>query len=195
MKSFTVLLPLLLLLAADARPACGDKSKGRPAGGVQKGNARPRPTPDAGAPPMANPAPPAMSPAAPAPAEAKPPAAGADPADANENAAKPKPSAAPAAAPPPQAMPAAGGGGVSPVGLAINGDSKANVASFGGKIGWYYSWNMNTLTGTDGLEFVPMVWGKDAANAFDGKIPGGSTHILGFNERECQGPGRLSGRS
>lgn len=71
------------------------------------------------------------------------------------------------------------------VGLAINKDSKANVASFGGKLGWYYSWGLNPLAGTESLEFVPMVWGGAAADSFNvTKIPAGTKCILGFNERE-----------
>jgi hypothetical protein len=75
--------------------------------------------------------------------------------------------------------------GVSPVGLAMNYESKANIASFGAnKVGWYYSWNLDTLPNTAGLEFVPMIWGADAARRFDGKLREGTTHVLGFNERE-----------
>lgn len=71
------------------------------------------------------------------------------------------------------------------VGLAMNTDSKADIASFGrGKIGWYYSYNTEPLANTDGLEFVPIIWGAQAARDFTGAVAVGTTHILGFNERE-----------
>lgn len=95
-------------------------------------------------------------------------------------AAAPAQTSAAAAAPAPAPV-----SGVSPVGLAINYVSKPNVASFGGNIGWYYSWNLDTLPNTGGLEFVPMVHGADMANSFSGNVPAGTKNILGFNEREC----------
>jgi hypothetical protein len=71
------------------------------------------------------------------------------------------------------------------VGLAMNADSKADIASFGqGKIGWYHSYNTEPLANTDGLEFVPIIWGAQAARDFTGAVAAGTTHILGFNERE-----------
>jgi hypothetical protein len=70
------------------------------------------------------------------------------------------------------------------VGLGLNTDSQAVITSFGGGIGWYYSWNDVPLANTTGLEFVPMIWGPDAARAFEGKVPAGTKYMLSFNERE-----------
>jgi hypothetical protein len=69
------------------------------------------------------------------------------------------------------------------IGLAMDWTFKANVASFDGKVGWYYSWGLNTLPGTEGLEFVPMIHHASVAREFDGNVQAGSTHMLSFNER------------
>lgn len=66
----------------------------------------------------------------------------------------------------------------------MNTDSMADIPSFGGGLGWYYGWNLEALSNTEGLEFVPMVWGADAARQFDGAVPAATNYILGFNERE-----------
>lgn len=103
-------------------------------------------------------------------------------------------SAAPAPAPAPVSSAVSApptSNGVSAIGMAMNYESKANIASFGGDIGWYYSWNLDTLPNTAGLEFVPMIWGADAAQRFDGNLREGSTHVLGFNERESKTRGMV----
>ena len=85
---------------------------------------------------------------------------------------------------PPRTDPAPISRSTGAIGLAMNGESKANVASFGGKVGWYYSWNPAPLPGTEGLEFVPMIHRAVFAKEFSGVIPEGTTHMLSFNERK-----------
>lgn len=89
---------------------------------------------------------------------------------------------APEPTPAPEPNPVARSG--SAIGLAMNGESKANIGSFGGAVGWYYSWGLDPLPNTEGLEFVPMLHGAGIGRDFGGKLPAGTTHVLSFNERE-----------
>jgi len=73
-------------------------------------------------------------------------------------------------------------------GLAINEQSVKDFSGFlDGNVGWYTGWAMTPLTGTDGLEWVPQVWGSGNAAEVKAKAadwPEGVTHVLSFNERE-----------
>lgn len=73
-------------------------------------------------------------------------------------------------------------------GLAINEDSVKSFSGFlGGSVGWYTGWAATPLTGTDGLEWVPQVWGSGDVAGVQTKgaaWPAGVTHVLSFNERK-----------
>lgn len=91
----------------------------------------------------------------------------------------------------PAPSPSAGAGNTARfngAGLAINGQSVKSFSGFlKGNLGWYTGWADTPLSGTDGLEWVPQVWGasdvdgiKDAAS----KWPSSVKSVLSFNERE-----------
>lgn len=75
-------------------------------------------------------------------------------------------------------------GDTSPVGLALDWESKCDSSSFGPQVSWYYSWAMYPLDGTDGLEFVPMVKNKEMADGFTADQLGQAKYVLSLNERK-----------
>jgi len=92
---------------------------------------------------------------------------------------------------PPAPSPSAGETVVSRsngAGLAINEQSIKSFSGFlKGNLGWYTGWAYTPLSGTDGLEWVPQVWGLDQANgvqAAAAKWPSSVKYVLSFNERE-----------
>jgi len=79
-------------------------------------------------------------------------------------------------------------------GLAYSFASKADIAAVANRISWYYNWATNPTTIESnykdyGLEYVPMVWGKDQLAT--AKIPTGSKYLLGFNEPNFIGQSNL----
>ncbi|KAH9943114.1 glycosyl hydrolase catalytic core-domain-containing protein [Epithele typhae] len=63
-----------------------------------------------------------------------------------------------------------------------------------GKVQWYYTWSPSP-TQAD-LEFVPMLWGTNQVDQWDGTINKTVqdlhvTHVLGFNEPEIQGQSNI----
>jgi len=54
----------------------------------------------------------------------------------------------------------------------------APTASLPG-VSWWYNWSNAGLSGTTGIEFVPMIWGSGSLGA---AIPAGARYLLGFNE-------------
>ena len=97
----------------------------------------------------------------------------------------PSPSSSAAAAPP------TGGGNTprsKPGGLAINEQSVRSFSGFlKGNLGWYTGWAATPLPGTDGLEWVPQVWGVPQVTDIkeeSAKWPSSVSIVLSFNERE-----------
>ena len=98
---------------------------------------------------------------------------------------------APASSAAPAPSPSAGGGNTARstgAGLAINGQSVKSFSGFlKGNLGWYTGWADTPLSGTDGLEWVPQVWGAsdvDGVKAAASKWPSSVKSVLSFNERE-----------
>ncbi|KAK5949850.1 hypothetical protein OHC33_009035 [Knufia fluminis] len=56
------------------------------------------------------------------------------------------------------------------------------VSAFGSAVSWSYNWGA-TAPGTigNGVEFVPMMWGRNDVDSFASKV-GSATHVLSFNE-------------
>ena len=118
--------------------------------------------------------------------------------DANNNAAVPAvnsqtSSSATSSATAADAAASTSGGasaGSKRAGLAINEDSVKSFSGFlGGSVGWYTGWAATPLTGTDGLEWVPQVWGSGDVAGVQTKgaaWPAGVTHVLSFNERKTE---------
>jgi hypothetical protein len=73
-------------------------------------------------------------------------------------------------------------------GLAINDQSIKSFSGFTkGSLGWYTGWAATPLSGTNGLEWVPQVWGlPQVANIKDQakNWPTSVKYVLSFNERE-----------
>jgi len=75
-------------------------------------------------------------------------------------------------------------------GMAYGNDSVADLTAISKGISWWYNWSPapdnDAVAGAFaglGLEFVPMVWGKDFKPAdIEAKVVKTSTHLLGFNE-------------
>jgi hypothetical protein len=61
---------------------------------------------------------------------------------------------------------------------------------------WYYTWesNRDRLSALPGVEFVPMIWGAQFANAVEiaRAKSTGSTNLLGFNEPDHRDQSRLT---
>jgi hypothetical protein len=61
--------------------------------------------------------------------------------------------------------------------------------------GWYYNWaaSNNDVPGPSGVEFVPMVWGKDnVTDATLKQVKGEGDELLGFNEPDMGGQANMS---
>ena len=77
------------------------------------------------------------------------------------------------------------------VGLGLNYDSGTDLNTFtdapNSKLSWYYTWSLDSNSGADGIEFVPMVWGSSDVNSVASAAeswPSGTQYVLSFNERE-----------
>ncbi|OCF77404.1 hypothetical protein I204_01392 [Kwoniella mangroviensis CBS 8886] len=68
----------------------------------------------------------------------------------------------------------------SAVGLGLSSASYSKLTTTKG-LGWYYNWSPSGFSGMSS-EFVPMIWGEGSIDPWDGTVPSGSSHILGFNE-------------
>ncbi|WWC91813.1 uncharacterized protein L201_006760 [Kwoniella dendrophila CBS 6074] len=65
-------------------------------------------------------------------------------------------------------------------GLGLSWQSYQKLSNTKG-LGWYYNWGIYPMS-MGNIEFVPCIWGEATINDWDGTVPSGSTHILGFNE-------------
>ncbi|KAK5097293.1 hypothetical protein LTR70_003699 [Exophiala xenobiotica] len=54
------------------------------------------------------------------------------------------------------------------------------VSAFGSSVSWAYNWGA-TAAGSIGVEFVPMMWGRNEVSSFADQV-GSATHVLSFNE-------------
>lgn len=78
------------------------------------------------------------------------------------------------------------------VGLGWNDDSGMDTAPFiavpGSKLSWTYNWWRSPgKANTEGLEFVPMIWGESYVASVvtdEATWPASTKYILSFNERE-----------
>lgn len=64
--------------------------------------------------------------------------------------------------------------------LGLSGGTTAQTAVLGGS--WYYAWGPNGRS-TDGVEFVPMIWGEATMTA---TVQTDAVWLLGFNEPDGQ---------
>ena len=64
-------------------------------------------------------------------------------------------------------------------GISFN-DAKL-VSAFGSAVSWAYNWADSNSATMNGVEFVPMMWGKQSVAGFANKV-GNAKHVLSFNE-------------
>lgn len=81
------------------------------------------------------------------------------------------------------------GGGANGAGMALNDKSGSNWSEWASSgLSWYYDWSAGPLTALKvpaSWEFVPMLWGRDAAAFTQAKASFAQqkvTHLLSFNE-------------
>ncbi|KAK5103100.1 hypothetical protein LTS08_003903 [Lithohypha guttulata] len=64
-------------------------------------------------------------------------------------------------------------------GISFN-DAKL-VAAFGSSVSWSYNWAATESGNLGGIEYVPMMWGRNDVSTFASKV-GNAKHVLSFNE-------------
>nr|GAT58540.1 predicted protein [Mycena chlorophos] len=89
----------------------------------------------------------------------------------------------------------------SKAGIAGAGDASTDMAQFEttGKVSWYYTWGLDSVSDTD-LQFVPMLWGQqdvaqwtDPSSGINATIAQRKpTAVLGFNEPQETGQSNLT---
>lgn len=77
------------------------------------------------------------------------------------------------------AAPPSSGSGGGKRGISFNDASL--VSAFGNSVSWAYNWAATESGNLGGVEYVPMMWGKDNVDSFASTV-GSATHVLSFNE-------------
>lgn len=73
-------------------------------------------------------------------------------------------------------------------GIAYGGHSAADMQALSKGISWWYNWAVRpeagaaSVSGSLGVEFVPMLWGERFFAEADAHIPAGAKYLLAFNE-------------